>query len=221
MLFGGYATQLGDEVWNVYEQVLIAALDTGRLDLAKSCLSKLQARFPKVQRVKSLEGMSLEAEEKLEENYVLSTWTNLCMFNSYGQVEKYFNSLFKLKCIFIRYQQAAFRIEEIILLQPLNHLFHLKYAEVLFTMNNIPMALKEFCRVIELCTDHVRRLYGIKACTSRLLKPSSESSSRNSNDSTKHFSELDVMTSERLLNIYCKSKTDKQTKKVVEAWLIN
>lgn len=61
-----------------------------------------------------------------------------------------------------RYAQAAFCMEEVLMLQPQNHIFHLKYAEILYTQDNIQLALKQFCRVVELCRDHVRGLYGMK-----------------------------------------------------------
>jgi hypothetical protein len=58
-------------------------------------------------------------------------------------------------------------MEEVLMLQPQNHIFHLKYAEILYTQDNIQLALKQFCRVVELCRDHVRGLYGIKMVTLR------------------------------------------------------
>lgn len=56
-------------------------------------------------------------------------------------------------------------MEEVLMLQPQNHIFHLKYAEILYTQDNIQLAMKQFCRVVELCRDHVRGLYGIKMVT--------------------------------------------------------
>jgi hypothetical protein len=53
-------------------------------------------------------------------------------------------------------------MEEVLMLQPQNHIFHLKYAEILYTQDNFQLALKQFCRVVELCRDHVRGLYGMK-----------------------------------------------------------
>lgn len=69
------------------------------------------------------------------------------------------------------------------MLQPQNHIFHLKYAEILYTQENIPLALKQFCRVVELCKDHVRGLYGIKLVRPRSfpLRLPSEMSSTASN----------------------------------------
>ncbi|KAG1152208.1 hypothetical protein G6F37_000968 [Rhizopus arrhizus] len=59
------------------------------------------------------------------------------------------------------YEQAAFCCEEMILLQPSNHIFYLKYAEICYTMHQFPLALKHYCKVLDLCTDHVRALYGL------------------------------------------------------------
>ncbi|KAI7899809.1 uncharacterized protein BX663DRAFT_440415 [Cokeromyces recurvatus] len=60
------------------------------------------------------------------------------------------------------YDQAAYCCEEMILLQPSNHISFLKYAEILYTLNHLPLALKHYCKVLELCTDHVRALYGLQ-----------------------------------------------------------
>lgn len=60
------------------------------------------------------------------------------------------------------YDQAAYCCEEIILLQPSNHICYLKYAEVLYTLNHLPLAFKHYCKVLELCTDNVRALYGLQ-----------------------------------------------------------
>lgn len=60
------------------------------------------------------------------------------------------------------YEQAAFCCEELIILQPANHIWYLKYAEILYTVNNLPLALKHYCKVLELCTDNVRALYGLQ-----------------------------------------------------------
>ncbi|KAI8091064.1 uncharacterized protein B0P05DRAFT_528619 [Gilbertella persicaria] len=65
------------------------------------------------------------------------------------------------------YDQASYCCEELILLQPSNHIFYLKYAEVLYTLNQLPLALKHYCKVLELCPDHVRALYGLQLVRSR------------------------------------------------------
>ncbi len=49
-------------VWALYEQLIIAALDIGKVDLADEYLSKLVTKFPDSIRVKRLEGMIMEFE---------------------------------------------------------------------------------------------------------------------------------------------------------------
>ena len=53
--------QLGDELWTVYEQVFMAALDCRRTHLAESYLQILERKFPGSLRVALLRGMRLEA----------------------------------------------------------------------------------------------------------------------------------------------------------------
>lgn len=48
---------LGDDKWSLLEQVLVAALDTGDMWLADTCLGNLLARFPDSNRVRRLHGM--------------------------------------------------------------------------------------------------------------------------------------------------------------------
>ncbi|VDO47775.1 unnamed protein product [Haemonchus placei] len=57
---------LGDELWMVYEQVCVAALDCARLDLAGECISALNRRFPKSNRVLRLQAMHHEAAEQFD-----------------------------------------------------------------------------------------------------------------------------------------------------------
>jgi len=70
------------------------------------------------------------------------------------------------------YRFAAFCYEDLILLQPYNWLFHMKYAEVLYTMggnDSVELAKKEYMQAYELKSDNnTRALYGICLCTSTL-----------------------------------------------------
>lgn len=49
-------------VWNLYEQMAVAALDSGKIDLADVYVNKLVKQFPDSLRVKRLEGMVMEYE---------------------------------------------------------------------------------------------------------------------------------------------------------------
>ncbi|CAJ0573172.1 unnamed protein product, partial [Mesorhabditis spiculigera] len=57
---------LGDELWMVYEQVCIAALDSARNDLALECIQALDKRFPRSNRVLKLQAMRLESLEQYD-----------------------------------------------------------------------------------------------------------------------------------------------------------
>jgi len=70
------------------------------------------------------------------------------------------------------YRFAAFCYEDLILLQPYNWLYHIKYAEVLYSMggnDNVELAKKEYMQAYELKPDsNARALYGICLCASTL-----------------------------------------------------
>ncbi|KAI9009912.1 hypothetical protein CLU79DRAFT_774454 [Phycomyces nitens] len=102
------------------------------------------------------------------------------------------------------YEQAAFCCEELLLLQPANHIFHLKYAEIMYTLHNYPLALKQYCKVLELCKDHVRALYGLDLCASKLLESKEE-----------YVHDLHALAKERLLVVY----SSKDPEKVVQTYL--
>ncbi|KAJ2657237.1 tetratricopeptide repeat domain-containing protein [Coemansia sp. RSA 1200] len=62
LLNKGSIAQAGDEVWLVYEQVFLAAIDEGQIDVAKAVLEILHNRFgEESQRVKRLYGLVSEA----------------------------------------------------------------------------------------------------------------------------------------------------------------
>ena len=63
---------LGNDLWNYYEQVCMAALDVFSLEDAEFCLSALQKKFPSSNRVSRLQAMYNEAKgdwKKAESTY--------------------------------------------------------------------------------------------------------------------------------------------------------
>ncbi|XP_077666002.1 ER membrane protein complex subunit 2 isoform X1 [Eretmochelys imbricata] len=66
-LINEYASKLGDDIWIIYEQVMIAALDCSRDDLALFCLQELRRQFPGSHRVKRLTGMRFEYMERYDD----------------------------------------------------------------------------------------------------------------------------------------------------------
>ena len=123
------------------------------------------------------------------------------------------------------YAQASFALEELIMLRPGNHLHHLRYADVQATMGNHVLALKHYCRAVELCRDNVRGLYGMRLMipkVSSALKDSGKSKGGDASDgapSPDILRELDELTEERLKNVYSSAKQDPTIQAIFKAWL--
>ncbi|THH18880.1 hypothetical protein EW146_g2175 [Bondarzewia mesenterica] len=67
--------KLGDDTWSFLEQLTLASIDVGRMDVAEQCLQQLSAQFPGSPRVQCLEGIWKEATESSET--VLGYYTKL------------------------------------------------------------------------------------------------------------------------------------------------
>jgi len=55
---------MGDDAWGFLEQLTLASLDIGRLDIADQCLEQLVEEFPGSPRVEVLKGIRIEADSK-------------------------------------------------------------------------------------------------------------------------------------------------------------
>ncbi|KAJ1966280.1 tetratricopeptide repeat domain-containing protein [Dipsacomyces acuminosporus] len=200
LLNKGTIKQAGDDIWLVYEQIFIAAVDEGQIELAKAILEILYKRFKGSQRVKRLYGLVNESlgyndvakklyDEMLsqDETNILANKRQIAILKSSGQypqaieqLNSYldthsndFEAWLELAHLYLQqhlYHQAAFCLEEVILQQPANYYFHLQYAEIQYTMGNLDVALKEYLRVVELSTDNVRGFYGVKLTADRILE---------------------------------------------------
>ncbi|EDV23588.1 uncharacterized protein TRIADDRAFT_28044 [Trichoplax adhaerens] len=166
-LITNYRSKLGKEIWNIYEQVFIAALDCGREDLAEVCLEALQRQFPKSTRVYKLEAMALEATgnfKEAEEVYLkclsrdkanaparkrlvaiykaigdqASAIAHLNYYlESFMTDQEAWMELADLYISLMDYSKAAFCMEELILTSPYNHYYYQRCAEIYYTMNGI------------------------------------------------------------------------------------
>ncbi|KAJ2961799.1 hypothetical protein NQZ79_g3013 [Umbelopsis isabellina] len=195
----GYYKKLEDDLWPFYEQVATAALDVGDFRLADDCIEQLQKRFTNSTRVQRLVGMRYEAEGKLneaqkvydtilqeDESNVLVSKRQIALLKLRGKKNEAISALVKyldtyysdaeawieLSQLYLSmhlYQRAAFCMEELILLQAANPIWHLKYAEITYTMGDVSLALKQYCRVIDLSTDHLRGMYGVHLCSTKLI----------------------------------------------------
>ncbi|KAL7239281.1 hypothetical protein ACSBR2_005229 [Camellia fascicularis] len=190
---------LGSEEWTLYEQVAIAAMDCQCLDVAKDCIKVLQKKFPGSKRVGRLEAMLLEAKGSwaeaevaysslLEDNSLdqVIHKRRAAMAKAQGNLSGAIEGLNKYLEIFMAdldvwrelaeiyvslqmYKQAAFCYEELILSQPTNPVYHLAYADVLYTLGgleNLQSAKKYYASVTDLTGGkNTRALFGICLCT--------------------------------------------------------
>ncbi|KAL2652129.1 hypothetical protein R1flu_020257 [Riccia fluitans] len=211
------ASKLGDEVWNVYEQVAIAAMDTNNLEAAKECIGALMRKFPDSNRVGRLEGMWMEANgywqqaEKVYATLLEATPADpfllkrkVAMAKAQGNysgavdsLNKYLETfmadhdawreLAELYTSLLMYKQAAFCYEELILGQPTNALYHLGYAELLYTMGgleNLRAAKKYYAATIELSGGrNIRALYGVVLSGTAISQLLKQTRSRNEEES--------------------------------------
>lgn len=195
---------LGPEEWTLYEQVAIAAMDCQNLDVAKECIKSLQRKFPGSKRVGRLEAMLLEANgqwveaEKaysslLEENQFdqVVHRRRVAMAKAKGDISRAIEWLNKYLEVFMAdldawrelaeiyvslqmYKQAAFCYEELILSQPTVPLYHLAYADVLYTiggLENLHAAKKYYGAAIDLTgAKNTRALFGVCLCASAIAQ---------------------------------------------------
>ncbi|KAL9142609.1 hypothetical protein ABFS82_14G181100 [Erythranthe guttata] len=229
---------LGPEEWTLYEQVAIAAMDCQRLDLAKEYIKNLQKKFPGSKRVGRLEAMLLEAKgswseaEKaysslLEENQFdqVIHKRRVAMAKAQGNISgaiewlnKYLETFMadhdawrELAEIYVSlqmYKQAAFCYEELILSQPTIPLYHLAYADVLYTLGgleNLHAAKKYYAATIDLTGGkNTRALFGVCLCASAIGQLTK---GRNKED--KDVSELPSLSAVALDKVYKKQSPTK------------
>ncbi|XP_051143364.1 uncharacterized protein LOC127259798 [Andrographis paniculata] len=195
---------LGPEEWTLYEQVAIAAMDCQQLEVAKECIKSLQRKFPESKRVGRLEAMLLEAKgawaeaEKaysslLEDNQFdqVIHRRRVAMAKAQGDLSGAIEWLNKYLEIFMAdhdawrelaeiyvslqmYKQAVFCYEELILSQPTIPLYHLAYADVLYTiggLENLHAAKKYYAATVDLTGGkNIRALFGICLCASAIAQ---------------------------------------------------
>ncbi|KAK4751234.1 hypothetical protein SAY87_004716 [Trapa incisa] len=195
---------LGPDEWTLYEQVAIAAMDCQSTEVAKDCIKILQKRFPDSKRVGRLEGLFLEAKGSLSEaETAYTSFLEESPFDQVVQkrkiaiakaggkiikaielINKYLETFMadhdawrELAEIYVSlqmYKQAAFCYEELILSQPMNPLYHLTYADVLYTiggLENLQMAKKYYASTIKLTGGkNQRALFGVCLCTSAIAQ---------------------------------------------------
>lgn len=209
-----HGNKLGDELWTIYEQVFLASLDCGKLDLATMCLKELNTQFPGSMRVKKLKGMRLEALERYEEaekiyDKILEAEPansvaykrKIAILKSQNKIPEAIKELneylkkfmsdqeawMELIDLYISLQdlrKAKFCMEELILANPHNHLYHQRFAEILYTMGDLESmekSRKYFAQSLKLDNDNLRSLYGFFLSASHLSSFAKDSKAKREN----------------------------------------
>lgn len=161
---GGKLPKLGNERLVVLEQVFIAALDCGRIELGEDCIRLLAAEFPGSLRVQKYKAMLLESLERYDdaldvlENIIKKDETNaaprkrkIAILKAKGQVgeaikelcdylkkfmsdQEAWHELCSLYLADGEYSKASFCMEEVLLHNPYSHLIHQRLADIRYTM---------------------------------------------------------------------------------------
>uniref|UniRef100_K3WPG1 ER membrane protein complex subunit 2 n=1 Tax=Globisporangium ultimum (strain ATCC 200006 / CBS 805.95 / DAOM BR144) TaxID=431595 RepID=K3WPG1_GLOUD len=195
LLIQNYSWRLGSDIWAVYEQVFVAALDLHDDELA----GPLKAQFPKSSRVARLEGMQLEqrgeyakAEEIYDEvlkgnpaNALMSkrkiailkaqkkTQDMIVALNDYLRNfqtdQAAWLELAETYLSIGAYRYGAFCYEELILLNPMDAIFHSRLADIYSSiggLDNLCVARKHYSHSLEINKHkNVRGYIGLLACT--------------------------------------------------------
>ncbi|UIZ24712.1 hypothetical protein KXD40_007110 [Peronospora effusa] len=163
---------LGDELWTVYEQTFIAALDLHDDELSETCLKALQTKFPGSSRVARLEGMQLEQRREFTKALALydelleANPANALVFKrkiavlkaqrktadvvtalneflrSFGTDQTAWTELGETYLSIGTYRYAAFCYEELVLLNPMDAISHSRLADIYATIGGLDNLLK-------------------------------------------------------------------------------
>uniref|UniRef100_A0A672NRY9 ER membrane protein complex subunit 2 n=1 Tax=Sinocyclocheilus grahami TaxID=75366 RepID=A0A672NRY9_SINGR len=174
-LINEHASKLGDDIWIIYEQVMIAALDCSRDDLAWSCLQELKRQFPdntpqhrlnttaaRKRKISILRAQGKSSEAIRELNEYLEQFV--------GDQEAW-HELSELYINEHDYAKAAFCLEELMMTNPHNHLYCEQYAEVKYTqggLENLELARKYFAQALKLNNRNMRALFGLYMSASHI-----------------------------------------------------
>ncbi|KAG6840845.1 hypothetical protein C0991_003792 [Blastosporella zonata] len=180
ILKAGPTAKLGDDGWAFLEQLALASIDVGRLDIADECLRQLADKFPKSPRVDVLTGIRMEASvtsDTVLQYYgdLLDTdpanaavWKRLIsVLRRAGKTEAAVESLSRFLDTFYtdaegwleladiytscnQYTHALESLSHALVLAPQNPFTALQFAETAYTAGDIPLALKMFLVVVDM-----------------------------------------------------------------------
>jgi len=166
-LITNHLSKIGDEQWDIYEQIFIAAIDIGDFLSAEHYLQLITTQFPDSKRVWRLAGLLQEASgeiEYAEDNYnenirndpgdAASIKRIVSLYKHQGKLSDCVSELnkylsvyqcdaegwFELAEIYLseyEYEKAAYCFEELIILNPANYIIYQRYAETKATIGGV------------------------------------------------------------------------------------
>ncbi|TFK53012.1 hypothetical protein OE88DRAFT_1627603 [Heliocybe sulcata] len=180
VLKGNGLKKLGDESWSFLEQLALAAIDVGRLDIADRCLQLLTDKFPGSPRLDCLHGIRKEVTESpaavllyygklLQADPVnVALWKRkISVLRRIGRIDEAVAELIELLdtfytdvegwlelvdmyCSVHQYISSLQSLSHVLLLAPQNPFHVLRFAETAYTAGDIPLAMKSFLNVIDM-----------------------------------------------------------------------
>ncbi|OAX34477.1 TPR-like protein [Rhizopogon vinicolor AM-OR11-026] len=172
--------KLGDDGWTFLEQLTLASIDVGRLDIADQCLQLIADKFPNSPRVDCLTGIRIEATEPPEtalkyyadileaDSANAGIWKRrISVLRRTGKVEKAVNELVQFLDTFYtdvegwleladiyatcnQYEHSLQALTHVLLLTPQNPFYMLQAAETAYTAEDFPLAIKMFLTVVDM-----------------------------------------------------------------------
>jgi len=172
--------KLGDDGWTFLEQLTLASIDVGRLDVADQCLQLIADKFPNSPRVDCLTGIRMEATEPPEtalkyyadileaDSANAAIWKRrISVLKRIGKVEKAVNELVQFLDTFYtdvegwleladiyascsQYDHSLQALTHVLLLTPQNPFYVLQAAETAYTAEDFPLAIKMFLTVVDM-----------------------------------------------------------------------
>merc|ERR1719154_749768 len=201
-------------------------------------------------RIRRLQAMRLEMQEKwdeaidildsmIEEDVSNSSARKrkIAIWKAQGETDRAVRELVKYLQVFMSdqeawlelselyiseqdYSKAAFCLEELLLHNPHNHLYHQRTAEIRYTMggfDNLENAKQYFSQAVKLAPSNMRSLYGLLlTCTQLAASPKCQQSKK------KDYAKIIFWTSKQISGRYSNAGlTDKQSKLPVIEGLIS
>ncbi|KII91761.1 hypothetical protein PLICRDRAFT_136209 [Plicaturopsis crispa FD-325 SS-3] len=180
VLKSNVANKMGDDGWAFLEQLALASIDIGRIDIADRCLELLVEKFPGSPRVECLTGIRMEASESPEvalqyyeglleaDSANAAVWKRqISVFRRIGKIDRAVEELSKFVDTFYtdvegwleladiysacnQYTHALQSLSHVLLLAPQNPFYVLQAGETAYSAGDVPLSLKFFLTAVDM-----------------------------------------------------------------------